>query len=419
MPGAGIGRAISTAEAPARLLDLTRLVSRAGRAEMTGIDRVERAYLDRFLADDVPLYAVVRSALGVVLLDRAGTRALAARLSGEAPWGAADLAGRLVWHSQPARARAEADLRRLALARAPRAGLARMLRRHLPAGGWYFNTGHSHLTPALFRALHRARLRAAVLIHDTIPLDRPDLCGPNSPESFARKFAAAAQGADLMICTAEATRADISRHAAQVGRVPPLVTAPLGVTPAEPGGFPADFDPAPPYFVALGTIEPRKNHALLLKIWERFLADPPPGGAPRLVVAGRRGWCDAALFARLEALAGPVVERAGLSDTEVAALLAGAQALLFPSLTEGYGLPPLEAMALGTPVIASDLPVLRERLGDFAVYLPETDSYAWQEAILRMARVGRNVQNEAHVLGQRQAIPGWAGHFHTVLSLTV
>ncbi|WP_170168873.1 glycosyltransferase family 4 protein [Rhodovulum iodosum] len=395
-------------------------MSRAGRAEMTGVDRVERAYLDRFLDDSTPFFVLVRSALGVVLLDRAGAAGLAARLSGAVPWGAADLAGRLSWRSQPARARAEADLRRLALARAPRRGLARMLRAHLPRGAWYFNTGHSHLEPALFAALHRAGLRVAVMLHDTIPLDHAHLCAPGSPARFARKFAAAVRGADLVICNSEATRADVARHAARLGRVPPMAAAPLGVTPAPPAALPPEIEPDTPYFVALGTIEPRKNHALLLDVWQRIAADPPPGGVPRLVVAGRRGWRNTDVFRRLDALAasnGPVAELPGLSDGAVSALLRGACALVFPSLAEGYGLPPLEAAALGTPVIASDLPVLREQLGDFAVYLPPTDSYAWQEAILRSAEIGKNAQTEAGVQGR--SVPGWAGHFNTVLSLTV
>ena len=72
--------------APARLLDLTRTLRRTGRVA-TGVDRVELAYLARFLDDDVPLYGLFRTALGYVLLDREGVQGFADRVAGVQPWG--------------------------------------------------------------------------------------------------------------------------------------------------------------------------------------------------------------------------------------------------------------------------------------------------------------------------------------------
>jgi glycosyltransferase involved in cell wall biosynthesis len=137
-----------------------------------------------------------------------------------------------------------------------------------------------------------------------------------------------------------------------------------------------------PYFVALGSIEPRKNHKLLLKVWERLAAGD--GEVPKLVIAGTP-WRDidgiAATVRRSPALRRSVILAAGLTSTALCRLLRGAQALLQPSLVEGFGLPIVEALAQGTPVIASDQPAHREAGGNFAVYLDAGDQAAWESAI--------------------------------------
>ncbi|OIQ07278.1 MAG: hypothetical protein AUK60_01800 [Rhodobacteraceae bacterium CG2_30_10_405] len=101
-----------------------------------------------------------------------------------------------------------------------------------------------------------------------------------------------------------------------------------------------------------------------------------------------------------------------LPDGAVAALLAGAEALLFPSLAEGYGLPPLEAMALNVPVIFAALAVFRETLGDYPVYLDATNSYSWLETIAKNMTAGEGRGENR----QARKVPGWADHFNVVLN---
>lgn len=402
---------------PGWLLDLTRLVSRLGRGALTGVDRVELAYLEHLATGPVPLWGLVRTALGFVLLDGRGAQMVRDCATGIAPLGAADLLGRISRWDQPLRARAESDLRRVALARCVRPLLGRMLRRHLPCGTVYLNVGHADLAQGVMRAVHGiAGAKVVVLVHDTIPLDHPEFSRPGIPAVFARKLAVVAAAADLVIHTTEATRARTETHLAALGRVPPGVVAALGVPvprPA-PGLLPPGLDLARPYYVTIGTIEPRKNHALLLDVWEKLPDRLPAADMPRLFILGHRGWADAALFAQLDATAagGLVRTLPDLPDGAVAALLAGAEALLFPSLAEGYGLPPLEAMSLGVPVCCAPLPVFHETLGDYAVYLEVTSSYSWMETIAKNVTAGEGRGENR----QARKVPGWADHFNVVLN---
>lgn len=399
------------------LLDLSRLVSRVGRGTLTGIDRVEQAYLDRTLTAPGPVFGLIHSAPGYVLLDRAGLAELARRLRGQDPWGPPDLIARLHLRQPAARRRALSDLRRLALGWCLPRKLREMLRRHLPAHVTYLNVGHANIsrrTLAAVRTLPEARI--GVLLHDTIPLDHPTFASPGVPEAFEVKIAHIARYADCCICNSDVTRRAAERHLARHGRIPPMCVAHLGITMPQPGdgALPRDIDPDRPRFVALGTIEPRKNHALLLDVWERIAQDRAAGAAhPQLVIIGARGWRNTDVFARLDSspLMGRDIHELGPADDATsAAVLQGADALLFPSLAEGFGLPALEAAALGTPVICSDLPVFREILGTYPLYADPSDTYAWCRLV--GSAMGRGIRNAG--AAQRPAIPDWEAHFALV-----
>ncbi len=395
----------------ARLLDLSRLVSRVGRGAWTGIDRVEAAYLDRLLREDVPLFALVRSSIGFTLLDRAGTQALADRLNGIEGWGGTDFRSRLLRKAHPLKRRAEADLRRLGLGRARQRGLSGLLAANLPANTTWINVGHSNLRACNFDAVHALGGRSVVMVHDTIPLDHPEWQRDGTVESFEARMTQVARGADLVIHTAQATRRVTERQFARLGRVPEAIVAHLGISVPKPdqSAVPPELRLNRPYFVALGTIEPRKNHALLLDIWSELATEVVNEEMPDLYVVGARGWKNADVFARLDGGPPHVHELGPLSDGAVAALVEGARALLMPSLVEGFGLPPGEACALGCPVIASDLPVYREVFGNNLVYLDPHDMYPWATEIKHFARSEREAQ------AGPKPLPDWEDHFNLVL----
>jgi glycosyltransferase involved in cell wall biosynthesis len=143
-------------------------------------------------------------------------------------------------------------------------------------------------------------------------------------------------------------------------------------------------------FVFVSTLEPRKNHALLLNVWKKIInSGLPDNEIPRLLFFGRRGWGAQNVFDMLDrsaALARYVIENNKGTDEEIVCAIQESKAMLFPSFDEGWGLPIVEALALGTPVICSDLPVHRECTQGLAHYLDPIDGLGWHQTIMDVSR---------------------------------
>ena len=145
-----------------------------------------------------------------------------------------------------------------------------------------------------------------------------------------------------------------------------------------------------PYLLTVGTVEPRKNLPFLIEVFEQL-----KGFDGDLVIAGMRGWKFEPILERLRA--SPKAARIRyleyVADADLPALYAGAELFLLTSHYEGFGLPPLEAMACGAPVVSSTGGSLAEVLGDAAITLPGFDSAAWTSAIERV--LGDSVLRDA------------------------
>jgi glycosyltransferase involved in cell wall biosynthesis len=238
----------------------------------------------------------------------------------------------------------------------------------------------------------RLRSLRAALVHVPncfLPLRRPcpgvvtvhDLAWEAHPGDFApltlRKYRAltprAARSAERVICVSAFTRDDVCRR---YGVDP----AKVRVTPLAPA-LPEGEEPAPegPYLLAVGDLRAKKNHAALVSAWTSLRSEGLPH---RLVIAG----LDAGEGRRLRALARsePLELTGWVQDARLDALLRGADALVHPSLYEGFGLAMVEAMARGTPVVAARATALPEVAGDAAAWFDPHDTAELAGAIRRV-----------------------------------
>jgi len=358
----------------------------------SGIDRVERAYLRELFTLGEPFFCLIRTGLGYLLLDAQGAGRLLAAVDGGI---SSEDCLRLA--------------RSLAVVRCPRALLGWALRRHFPLGLAYINVGHSNLTRRVLGAVKFAKGDITILLHDMIPLDFPEFQKAGRAEEFRKRMERVSRFADQVICISGAARGRVEHHLESFGRVPPIVSAPIGavIVPPRAAELPSDLDLEAPYFVAVGTIEPRKNIGFLLDLWGEMGPD-----APQLYLCGSRGWGCEDVFRRLDSGVPKVTELSGLSDGALSALISCARALLFPSLAEGFGLPPVESLALGTPVIANDLPSLREVLANRVVYVDVANPYSWIERIQAIEHLPPISDSRAF------EPPGWDAHFKIVFTVT-
>ena len=138
------------------------------------------------------------------------------------------------------------------------------------------------------------------------------------------------------------------------------------------------------YFLYLGTLEPRKNIPRLIEAYA--LLQKKLGKVPLLVLAGRKGWLYESIFERVKELGleKDVIFAGYVSNEDTPPLMAGAKAFVFPSLYEGFGMPPLEAMACGTPVIVANTASLPEVVGDSGLYVDPFDIESMVEAMERI-----------------------------------
>jgi glycosyltransferase involved in cell wall biosynthesis len=251
------------------------------------------------------------------------------------------------------------------------------------------------------------RAATVVTIHDLTYLRHPEMV--TAASARYRDLVPRALRRGATVCTPTAA---VGAEVADAYRLPPdrLVVTPLGVgpawraaTPPDPAWLAANGLPER-YLLFVGNREPRKNLPTLLAAYRELLAAGGDRGTPRgvpggtrvpgtgrggsgsplppLVLVGPPGWGEALDLAGLPAEA---VRTPGyLPEDTLARVAAGAAALVFPSWYEGFGLPALEALACGTPVVASDLPALREVLGDQAELVPPGDAAALADALARV-----------------------------------
>jgi glycosyltransferase involved in cell wall biosynthesis len=234
--------------------------------------------------------------------------------------------------------------------------------------------------------------KKVLFVHDLTFLTNPELASQSSLKSLAANLEKQEEKADLILTCSEYNRQEMLKHYKHVPeskiRVIPHGLADPFRRPASPEKVKevrAKYNLAHPYFLFTGTLEPRKN---LLRLVHSFLVFRQKVHSPhQLILAGPKGWIgeDFMHFILSPQLADKVHWLDYVAAEEMPALYTGADAFVLPSVKEGFGMPILEAMGCGTPVLCSNAAALPEVAGDGAWMSDPGNVGEWAKAMERIA----------------------------------
>ena len=295
---------------------------------------------------------------------------------------------------------------------------------------YYLNAAHIGAQFAEVHRLLRERLGAELVfyLHDIIPIDYPEYFSNRQGDKIhrGRVQVMAEQGSLVLVNSLHTANRFAALCAKEGWRQPPTQVLYIGVEDHIIEASKQPPRPLPdylrhqlgdtPYFVVVGTIEPRKNHLLLLHIWRKMAQECQESGAscPKLLIIGRRGWENENIIDLLERchwIKPHVIEVNGLSDPELIAAIQHAKALLMPSWEEGWGIPVAEALTLGTPVICSEIPALRECGQGLAHYIEAIDGAGWSASIYSAKRLNYSKLNYSPMV--------WSKHLESLGNLII
>lgn len=255
----------------------------------------------------------------------------------------------------------------------------------------------NYLPPPLFRFARGARVAT---VHDLTVRKIPWAVRPDTGAALRERLDQTMLEADLLLTPSEAVRSELLELGVSPSRVRAIHHGP-GQT-ADEGTVSLPEKTPPRYALHVGTLEPRKNIGTLLAAWRllrRRIADPPA-----LVLCGGFGWKSAEIRREIAAAAadGWLVHLGYVSPGELAALYQHALLVALPSFYEGFGLPVVEALRAGAPLVLSDIPVFHEVAGDAALYAPPGQPEAWAEKIAALVTDG-GLQEELRRKGAERA----------------
>lgn len=256
----------------------------------------------------------------------------------------------------------------------------------------------------LYRELRAAGVHVAVLVYDLLPQQHPEWFEPSLVRVSDRTVLAQAEHAEAVLAISEHTARSFTEWAGRRGvHAPEPAVVHLGAdaaAAATAAPLPVELEHVR-YALTVGTVEPRKNHSTLLDAFERVWSLDPDA---HLVVVGRPGWHNRDVIDRLDGH--PELGRRlhwfrSAGDDLLAGLYAHARVVAVPSLTEGYGLPVIEALAHGVPVVSSDGGALVEAGGDLVDHVGALDVDAWVLAL------HTHLSDDALVARRRSALAGF------------
>lgn len=260
-----------------------------------------------------------------------------------------------------------------------------------------------------------SELEILCFVHDLIPVEYPEYIREGEDVVHKNRIDAILSLQPKLVVSSQATRGSVLGWCADRDIQPPEIhVAYIGVDNTEQDASMVSAEiPSRKYFVCVGAIAPGKNHLLLLTIW-RQLVDELGDGAPLLVIIGGRDGGNQNVFNfldRSKKLQDYVIELGEVADAHMHKLMMGARAVLFPAFAEGGGRPIVEALAGGVPVIASDLPILREVGQDVPDFIDPKDGVGWENAIKEYTKDGSRLRHGQLQRLSRFKRPTWDEHF--------
>lgn len=283
----------------------------------------------------------------------------------------------------------------------------------------YFYTAYNRGFP--FEALESlgriADLQLCIFIHDLIIINYPEYFLPVNHDGQKTWLKRLLSLQPHIIANSYTTKSLIEDFAREHRRSNFFINvAHIGVEPCFRQARQPDVSGDKCYFVVIATIEPRKNHLLLLNIW-RELAGNDSEHAPDLYIVGKRGWENeniVDMLQRCKPIQRYVHEVSEMNDYDLIKLLQGSRALLYPSFCEGWGMPVVEALTLGVPVICSDIPELRESGQNIPDYYSPLDGIGWQSAIRDFSKTDSELRRKQLDRIKTFDPPAWENHFRQV-----
>jgi glycosyltransferase involved in cell wall biosynthesis len=271
---------------------------------------------------------------------------------------------------------------------------------------WQFQTYYARID----RLKHSAGVIFAAFAHDMVPILFPEWSVKHTTDAFEIWAREVLPRADILFTNSDATARDVASFARQNGlTIPKAIKLPMGMSFVTQKNLPPPLHPNK-FVLFVSTIEPRKNHAAMLRLWRRLLQSLPAVMVPDLVFAGRIGWLARDVIGQAENadwLGGKLRLIEAPSDAELAALYRDCVFTVYPSFYEGWGLPVTESLCFGKPVAASNKGSIPEAGGEFCVYFDPDDLNDAERVVRGLIEHPEQLASLTARIAARFHPPGW------------
>lgn len=280
---------------------------------------------------------------------------------------------------------------------------------------WQFQTYHKRIE----RLKQNYGVIFVTFAHDMVPILFPEWSVKHTTDAFELWAREVLPQADILFTNSNATARDVAKFAqAEALGIPPARKLPMGMSFVTQQELPAPLHPRP-FVLFVSTIEPRKNHAAMLRLWRRLLLAMPDAAVPDLVFAGRVGWMARDIIGQAENsewFGGKLRLIEAPSDAELASLYRDCLFTVYPSFYEGWGLPVTESLCFGKMVAASNKGSIPEAGGEFCAYFDPDDLNDTERVIGDLIRHPETVARlEARIAASFEP-PGWDDTARAVLA---